>query len=483
MGLRCVALASAVAAGLVGWTGSAPAQSPDDPFYDWELERYRILREPDSPSGAILPLPDRPCELAAPVLRATSLRLDAAGVTHPVAADEADGMRLREGARSRFWVDGLWPLPVGLRVGLAGRFTAGDGRRSGGTWLERSLIRSGEHTELLVGLTRSFWGDGNEGSLLLGQTAPPLEMVRLRSVRPWRLPRMGAYGRIHASVFLAYLDDRERTVSFPLLQGTRVEWEPSAWARLHATRTIMLGGAGRTEKLKLRDLWKIWLARGENARGKRDYRDTDQKASFGAELRLPASLRPWRWLDGGRVFYEYAGEDSFEGLLPTAVAHHEGISLIASGWGLLVEVVDNVDDSNPWYTHTTYGERAYYYRGYVLGHPMGTDGRSGHLRIWTPAWGAVRAQLWYRHREVDPHDRGVTARNEIVGLCLRRDLAGSRALEFELEAHRNPPVRWRAAVGLRWGSSGTPVSAASTAAAPEEVVSVAAPPVGGVWVR
>ncbi len=454
----------------------AVAVSFNDPFYDWGLEWYRIVRSPAQPSGGILPIPDSPEHRGAPRIRAASWSIDGLHsdrfteveqgdgfhFVRFIGEEEADGLRLQQGGSTRLVLDGSIPFPAGFGANLAGRAVYGEARPHGGQWLERNLSWRSNGLEVLAGLTRSFWGDGSEGSLLLGHTAPPLEMVRLRTVRPFVVPATRSIARFHGSIFLAYLEERDRTIPFPLLQGTRMEWEPSRFLRLSATRTIVLGGAGRTEKLTLPDLWNIWLGRNENIVGPRDYRDTDQKASFGLELRLPPTRETPSWFDGTRFFYEYAGEDAFHGLLPTAVAHLWGGSLGFAGWLVLAEFAETVDDANWWYTnHTVYGSDSYFYRGYVMGHPMGPNGLSGHVRFWTPPFGSARAQAWVRARGHYNHDtRRTETWDESLGIRIVRDLPQLRSFETGVELARtvpaggrgpNSPLRFRATMALRIG--------------------------------
>jgi hypothetical protein len=287
-------------------------------------------------------------------------------------------------------------------------------------------------------------------------------MFRVRSVRPWIVPHTRGIGRIHGGIFLAYLDDRFRQIPFPLLHGMCLEWEPNRWLRLTGRRTILLGGLGRTEKLKARDVWDILLGRGENLVGERPISDTDQKASFGFEFRIPPEKLGWSGLDGIRLFFEYAGEDSFEGLLPTAVAHHRGGSVVLRGWTALVELAETVEDANFWYTwHNVYGTNPYFYRGYLLGHPMSGDARSGHLRIWSPGWRGYRAQLWFRRRgHWDRDSKSVTWWVDSGGFRVNRDVLPAMILDAGLELSRStgdrcplpdPPLHWRLSVALRTG--------------------------------
>jgi hypothetical protein len=408
----------------------------------------------------MLPLPDLPLA-AGPRIRGSRLTTETADVDGSVPAPEADGRRIRDGVRVHLVHESRTGLGLGWGLGLGGRFTFGDGNRSGGHWLERHLVHVGERSEVTIGLSRGFWGDGQSGSLLLGRTAPPLEMVRFRSARPWRFPGLGERGRIQASIFLAYLDDRYRTIPFPLLQGTRVEWEPTSFLRLNAARTILFGGAGRTKRLKADDLWDIWWGRDENVVGVRDVSDSDQKASLGFELRLPPKLRLAPWVNGARFFYEYGGEDSFEGILPTTVAHHYGGSLSSLGWTGFVELLETTDDANTWYTdHTVYGSGSYFYRGYLLGHPFGPDARGGQIRLWSPPLGDQRIQVWFRTRGTWDRATDTTLFWEDAwGGAIRREMPGGasiaevsfetfRARDGEAEAP-DLDLHWRIQAGLR----------------------------------
>ena len=443
----------------------AAGRGPDDPFYEWDLERYRLLRPADAPSGSILPIPDS--ARAALPLRSESHRIEIADPPAPVAATEQDGRRIRRGVRLRSQLDLLLAPAPSLRIGLAGRFLLGDGRRSGGEWMERNLAVAGRRLEARIGLTRSFWGLGRSGSLLLGRTAPPLEQIQLRTVQPLELPWAGPAGRLQGSIFLAYLDDRHRKIPYPLLQGTRIEWEPTDWFLFAASRTILLGGVGRTEKLRPRDLWDIWWGRNENLRGERPPSDTDQKASFSAQLRLPPRAGSRVGIEGGRFFYEYAGEDAFKGLLPTAVAHHMGGSLCVSGWILSCEFAETTDDANYWYVyHTVYGSRPYYHRGYVLGHGIEADARLGTFRLEAPDLGGFRAQAWIR--SLGHWDRETETTpwwEDAVGLLIRRDLPSGAVAEVggevgwsrgDLDPLPDPSLPWRIELGIR--SAGRAVS-------------------------
>jgi hypothetical protein len=314
--------------------------------------------------------------------------------------------------------------------------------------------------EVLAGRAPGFWGDGWEGSILLGRTAPPLDMLRLRTIRPIHaVPGTGAISRLHGSTFLAWLRDEDRTIANPLLHGMRLEWEPTTFVRVGASRTILMGGDGRTERFRLADILDILLGRHENKVTGRDHRDTDQKASLHGEIRLPAALHGWAWLTGPRLFYEYAGED-FDGFLPTAAAHHQGGSIGLAGWMLLFESAEMVDDSYNWYTHMVYGPDAYRHEGFLLGHPAGTDGWSLHLRLWSPELASIRTQAYWKRRTFDPEENEILSTTRIAGLGFVRPLGSTSSVEGFVERSRTiakgggAVTDWRIEARVQWARAG-----------------------------
>jgi hypothetical protein len=190
-------------------------------------------------------------------------------------------------------------------------------------------------------------------------------------------------------------------------------------------------------------LWDIWLGRNENIVGERPISDSDQKASFTFEVRLPQRYRPFDWFEGMRVYYEYAGEDAFKGLLPTAVAHQMGATFGVFGWMGMLEFCETNDDSNWWYVrHNVYGEGAYFHRGYVMGHPMSADGLLGVIRIFSPKWRASRAQLLIRKRgHWDRRERFTPWWEHTIGLRAIYEFSARANLEVGLEMTRSKGTR------------------------------------------
>ncbi len=320
----------------------------------------------------------------------------AAYATRPPAWSEADGLRvgddplfvLEQGIALRLW--GADWSSVGPRWTLRG--VAQLQARSGGPWLGRApqinLARRGGRHDIVLGAAPIRWGDGIEGSLLLGRTAPPMPQLRWTTARPLRLPsRLRLPGTWTGDHFLAYLHDDDRTIPRPLLLGHRLAWQPIASVEVAGARTILFGGRGRTRRLTPRDLGHILLGRRENVVGARGPGDSDQRASFSLRATLPAAWKERLRLEGGELFWEYAGEDMIDPPIPAAVAHHYGAAAVWRGWELRTEISESTSE-NRWYDrHTVYGD-AHFYRGLPLGMSHGSDVVMMRGGITTPPAGA-----------------------------------------------------------------------------------------------
>jgi len=255
------------------------------------------------------------------------------------------------------------------------RGRAGEHLPARGQLLEALLqIRAGP-VGVTVGRGHPYWGPAEDGALLLSHHPPPLDHASLRvdDLDPLLLP-----GCLSGETLLAYLDDRDRVVPYPLLWGMRLRWQPLGWLDLEARRTIMLGGVGRGELLTASDLWDIFLGRGESKRGSDiDASDTDQK--FAGVLRFHPP-RPWLnrilHFHDLEIFVFYGGEDSFSGFAPMAPGKARGLRIHPTPrLAFSLVYTSNPDDWNQWYFHKVY-QTGYRYRGWVIGHPMGGDART-----------------------------------------------------------------------------------------------------------
>ena len=121
MNARCLGLCFLLVVALTEGCHPCLAQAPDDPFYDWDLERYRLFRSPEDPTGGILPLPDPSVEWKRPARRMMGFWAEAAGVDSSVAAPGGDGRRIQDGVHARFGIDYALALPYSICAHVAGR--------------------------------------------------------------------------------------------------------------------------------------------------------------------------------------------------------------------------------------------------------------------------------------------------------------------------------------------------------------------------
>lgn len=272
-------------------------------------------------------------------------------------------------------------LGVGMQRGpwsgsLCWRGRVGEHLPARGRLLEAWIAARYGPLELGVGRGYPCWTPAENGRLLLSHNPPPLDHIRM-AAGPLHLPLVG--GDLGAGGFLAYLDDPHRVVPYPLLGGMRLTWRPAEWIALEAQRTAMFGGGGRGQKLGLQDLWDIFWGHGEGAYGP-PYRPSDSDHKFAWLF----CFHPKKWvrthlgIDDLELFWLYGGEDQFKNGLPTAPGRSHGIR-IHTHRTLAVAFVytSTADDDNYWYYHKIY-RTGYTYRGYCLGHPMGSDARMWH---------------------------------------------------------------------------------------------------------
>ncbi len=320
--------------------------------------------------------------------------------------------------------------------------------QSGGPWKGRlqclELSAEGGRYRAAVGRMPVRWGDGIQGGLLMGRSAPPLWSVQGSTTRPLRLPGpLRAAGHWRGDAFLAYLDDPDRVfpddpdrgIPNPLLMGQSLVWVPTGWFEVAAHRTALFGGDGITGRLTLRGIWDILWGMNENLRGDRPPSDSDQRASLMLRARIPwveGLLPGLQGLDG---FWEYGGEDFLNPPIPSAVGRNFGAGVRWYDWTVRADFAEtHTGVPNRWYDrHTVYG-RSHFYRGYPLGLTMGADARSLFTGVWSPP-GRLQGRAW-RVEQVHGIFSGNREMRVTWGVALMLRLDHMWVLEWELQRGR-----------------------------------------------
>jgi hypothetical protein len=245
---------------------------------------------------------------------------------------------------------------------------------------EFSLRLSYANIALEAGRGTLWWGQGYHGSLLLTDHAFPMDMIKLGTDRPFQLPGfLAALGHWKLDSFLSQLE-RDRDFSRAKIFGLRLSYLPTTWLEISLTRLTQFGGRGRDQSFPgtVVDAY----IHESNQSGNRD---VNEQAMVDFRLKLPhvPYLIPF---PAGLQFYgELGTEDKWSQLpVPNRTALLAGLYIPQvfpdDSLDLRVEFADTdlARQRHPelirtWYNNDIYtsGMR---FRGFPLGHHMGTDG-------------------------------------------------------------------------------------------------------------
>jgi hypothetical protein len=246
------------------------------------------------------------------------------------------------------------------------------GTRVGETAIETGLPSAA----LQIGKINAWYGPGRLGALLLTNNAQSYPGIRFHNPVPIAVPGLFSFlGNAQYDLFLARLESN-RPISNPLLFGMRLAARPSRFLELGVSRSMIYGGEGHDSGLSA---W--WDAfQGENTNDPGEKGLVNQIAGFDVTFTLPFPSQPVQ------AYLDLAGEDQALGTsipFPSKFAYVTGAFLPAlfgsAAHDLRVEWARNHWRGNgpAWYIHGTSGDGyAHFYRGRVLGHPMGTDAQS-----------------------------------------------------------------------------------------------------------
>ncbi len=216
---------------------------------------------------------------------------------------------------------------------------------------------------IMAGKESAWWGPGRSGSIILSNNPEPFIMVKIENEHPYILPYLGLF----KFSFFATKLDKDQKVNYPYLWGMRINFKPCPWFEIGLSRTALLGGEGREASLKT--WFKSFFAINENQDNPNESEPGDQRAGFDVKFTFPNKLQPIQ------LYFEAEGEDE-AGHLPYKWAYIEGAFFpklfTIDGLSLRVEYIKT---NKYWYVHHIYGSKAYWYKGYIIGHPVGTNAK------------------------------------------------------------------------------------------------------------
>lgn len=250
---------------------------------------------------------------------------------------------------------------------------------------ELSLKLSFFNIALEVGRGTQWWGPGYHGSLLLTDHAFPLNMIKLGSDEAFRLPWIfRELGEWKVNTFLAQLE-QNRDFSYAKIFGLRISYLPTRWLELGLTRLTQFDGSGSGQSFPqaVADCY----TNPPNQSGKQECNE-QAMVDFRATVPKIPYLVPFP--AGLQLYGELGSEDKWTQFpLPSRAAFLTGIYIPQVSQGDSLDLrIEYADTAYPyqqhglpqvWYNNATYvsGMR---YRGFPLGHSMGTDGRDLFIR-------------------------------------------------------------------------------------------------------
>ena len=141
----------------------------------------------------------------------------------------------------------------------------------------------------------SIWmGHGYHGSLLLSNNAEPFAFVKFQTTKPFRIPYIGTFEYF---LFNGWPQD------FKII-GQRLSWHPMDWLEIGGNQTSVY-----TANYKWWEFFRVFSAENANA-GNPRY-NTDMRASMDIAVSLKPLHKFFPFIDDGKIYYEYAGEDLY----------------------------------------------------------------------------------------------------------------------------------------------------------------------------
>ena len=252
------------------------------------------------------------------------------------------------------------------------------------TLREASLKLAAFNVALEVGRTSQWWGPGYHGSLLVTDHAFALDMVKLGSEEPFRLPGfLQGLGEWKIDTFLTHLDSSPDFAHTKLF-GLRIGALPADWLELGATRLTQFDGPGfdQTFPGAVTDAYTSSANRPGN-------REVNEQVMLDFRARVPKVPYLVPFPAGMQLYGELGSEDKWSKWIPSRAAYVAGIYIPQLFPGdsvdLRIERADtdlsrrHAGETGVWYNNGTYttGMRE---RGFPLGHWMGTDAIDWFLR-------------------------------------------------------------------------------------------------------
>ena len=223
--------------------------------------------------------------------------------------------------------------------------------------------------DLAVGRDTLWWGPAVQGDLVLSNNAPPLELVKLSTPLPFRLPWLySELGEWQVAYFAARLED-DRVIPHAILSGLRITLQPVSFLQFGFTNAFQAFGDGGVSLDALDFVTRHFVPELDD-----DGHSINSLIAYDMILSLPF-VRDLTFLHGIK-FYWQRGHDNVRHVHGALGGGNILGGVIDGGrWDLRIEFAETQDDGAVWYTHTTY-QSGFAFKQFILGHPIGGDAES-----------------------------------------------------------------------------------------------------------
>lgn len=248
------------------------------------------------------------------------------------------------------------------------------------------------------------WGPSETGSFLMSNNALPVRMIQLNRTTPFYLPWILRYlGPARIDLFFGDIDGNQYPAN-PFMHGEKLSLMPLPNLEFGFTRTVILGGDG--EPLTLRRFFNRYISTTARPFTQNPATDPGKRTGgFDVSYTMPFRVLPVTF------YLDSVADDNTS---PLADIRRAGMNpgLYFPKLPGLPHMDLRVEAS---YTDVPYSEPAGFFiywdhryhdlytnNGYLMGNPVGRDGKS--YQAWSRYWLGARSNLQfaYRHMQVSP---------------------------------------------------------------------------------
>jgi hypothetical protein len=287
---------------------------------------------------------------------------------------------------------------------------------------EGNVKMSHFNVALEIGRGTQWWGQGYRGTLLLSDHAYPLDMIKLYSEEPFKIPWLEGLGEWKINSFLTRLEEN-RDFARAKVFGLRISYLPTDWLEMALTRLTQFNGRGHGGSFPQTVLRNYFQLSGQNL-PPTNPDSVNEQVMLDMRVRVPSV--PWLvpFPAGMQLYGEIGLEDrvdhpaSLVGVYIPQVFRGDTLDLRFEFADTDLERQIG-GDCCFWYNNGTFrsGMR---FRGYPLGHWVGTDGLDYFLRT-TRRFGdklVIGGHLEYaeRQRSFPVHERKREASMDVTWL-------------------------------------------------------------------